>query len=122
MKNDFLYMKTKFLRPGLFVTLKYSNFATKYFRNNIVLVSYFPCKLAFYGADVSISYFIFALLYCIVMVPIEIKYLMTFLLLILSVISYIKFLLVVLVCHNILSSSTNLIFVSMTTFTSEFHF
>ena len=62
MKNDFLYMKTKFLRPGLFVTLKYSNFATKYFRNNIVLVYYFPCKSAFYGADVSVSYFIFALM------------------------------------------------------------
>ena len=53
-------MKTKFLRPGLFVTLKYSNFVTKYFRKDMVLVNYFPCKSAFYGADVSISYFILA--------------------------------------------------------------
>ena len=55
-------MKTKFLRPDLFVTLKYSNFAKKYFENNIGLVYYFPCKSAFYGADMSVSYFIFALL------------------------------------------------------------
>ena len=55
-------MKTKFLRPDVFVTLKYSNFATKYFKNNIVLVYYFPCKSAFYGAYVSVSYFIFVLM------------------------------------------------------------
>ena len=47
MKNDVLYMKTKFLKPNLFVTLKYSNFATKYFENDIVLVYYFPRKSDF---------------------------------------------------------------------------
>ena len=53
-------MKTTLLRPGLYVTLKYSNFATKYFKYKIVLIYYFFCKSSFYGADVSISYFIFA--------------------------------------------------------------
>ena len=52
-------MKTTLLRPGLYVTLKYSNFATKYFENKIVLIYYFFCKSSFYGADVSVSYFIF---------------------------------------------------------------
>ena len=61
-------METTLLSPCLFVTLKYSNFATDYFRNMIVLVYYFLCKSLFYGADVAISYLIFAhlALYCTV--------------------------------------------------------
>ena len=54
-------MKTTLLRPGLYVTLKYSNFATKYFKNKIVLIYYFVFKSSFYSEDVSVSYFIFAL-------------------------------------------------------------
>ena len=48
-------MKTTLLRPGLYVTLKYSNFATKYFKNMIVLIYYFFCKSSFYGADVMFN-------------------------------------------------------------------
>ena len=60
MKKDFSYMKTLFSRRSLLVMLKSLNFATKKFRNEIVLVFYFLGKSSFYGADVSISYFIFA--------------------------------------------------------------
>ena len=66
MKNDFLYMKTMFLRLDLFVILKYSHFATNSCKVKIGLVHYFPYKSTLYGADVSVSFFIFAQLQVII--------------------------------------------------------